>query len=88
MVTLPCPLITLTRTQEFVYVVIPLKRSVFKAKETLEELQHLQNRLVIGQELAVSLRRRHIDCFLELGVEKGSLNIHMMYLPIEMSGQG
>ena len=76
------------RTQELISVIIPLKRSLFEAIETLVELQDLRNGLVIGQKLAVSLRRRHIDRFLELRVEKSGLNIHVMYIPIEMSGQG
>ena len=74
--------------EELIYVVIPLKRSLFEAIETLEEFQHIWNGLMIGKKLAVSLWRRHLDSFFELGVEKGGLNIHIMYFSIEMSGQG
>ena len=47
--------------QQLIYVFMPLKRSLFEAIETLEELQHLRNGLMIWQELALSLRRHHID---------------------------
>ena len=57
------------RTQEFIYVIIPLKRSLFEAIKTLEKLKYLRVGLVIAQKLALSLWRRHIDNFFELGVE-------------------
>ena len=68
--------------------IIPPKRSMFEAIETLEELQHLQNGLVIGHKIAVSLCWGYIDGFFDLGVDEGSLNIYIMYFLIEMSAQG